>query len=162
MEKKVRKAVRCYLIKNKKVVAIKYKQGNKMSGYYDIPGGKIEEGEMPGETAIREIKEETGLEVNKLKYKGNMIVEYPEKIFDFDLFITNESKGSLQESEENTAELIEINDLLQKDKILSCIMILDKFFLKGLINNKYNVKMNIKVDNEENILEVGYRLEEVK
>ena len=162
MEKKVRKAVRCYLIKNKKVVAIKYKQGNKMSGYYDIPGGKIEEGEMPGETAIREIKEETGLEVNKLKYKGNMIVEYPEKIFDFDLFITNESKGRLQESEENTAELIEINDLLQKDKILSCIMILDKFFLKGLINNKYNVKMNIKVDNEENILEVGYRLEEVK
>lgn len=162
MEKKVRKAVRCYLIKNKKVVAIKYKQGNKMSGYYDIPGGKIEEGEMPGETAIREMKEETGLEVNKLKYKGNMIVEYPEKIFDFDLFITNESKGSLQESEENTAELIEINDLLQKDKILSCIMILDKFFLKGLINNKYNVKMNIKVDNEENILEVGYRLEEVK
>ena len=162
MEKKVRKAVRCYLIKNKKVVAIKYKQGNKMSGYYDIPGGKIEEGEMPGETAIREIKEETGLEVNKLKYKGNMIVEYPEKIFDIDLFITNESKGSLQESEENTAELIEINDLLQKDKILSCIMILDKFFLKGLINNKYNVKMNIKVDNEENILEVGYRLEEVK
>lgn len=162
MEKKVRKAVRCYLIKNKKVVAIKYKQRNKMSGYYDIPGGKIEERETPKETAIREMKEETGLEVNKLKYKGNMIVEYPEKIFDFDLFIANESQGTLQESEENTAEWIEINDLLQRDKILSCIMILDKFFIKVLINNKYNVKMNIKVDNEENILEVGYRLEEVK
>lgn len=28
MEKKVRKAVRCYLIKNNKIVVTKYKQGN--------------------------------------------------------------------------------------------------------------------------------------
>ena len=28
MEKKVRKAVRCYLIKNNKIVVTKYKEGN--------------------------------------------------------------------------------------------------------------------------------------
>ena len=42
------------------VVATKYKQGNK-DGYYDIPGGKIEEEEFSEQTAIREMKEETGL-----------------------------------------------------------------------------------------------------
>ena len=42
MDKPIRKAVRCYLIKDNNVVATNYKQGNK-EGYYDIPGGKIEE-----------------------------------------------------------------------------------------------------------------------
>ena len=61
MNKPTRKAVRCYLIKDSEVVVTKYKKGNKKEGYYDIPGGKIEEGETPKQTAIREMKEETGL-----------------------------------------------------------------------------------------------------
>ena len=36
------------------------KRGNKKN-YYDIPGGKIEDGEVSEQTAIREMKEETGL-----------------------------------------------------------------------------------------------------
>lgn len=159
MEKTIRKAVRCYLIKEDKVVATKYKEGNKKSGYYEIPGGKIEEGEIPEQTAIREMKEETGVTVKNLKYKGNMIIEYPNRIFDFDVFITNESEGEPQEFEENTSEWIEIKELLQKEKILSNIMVLDRFFIKGLIDEKYNFKMNIQVDEQENILDVKYRLE---
>ena len=45
MDKPIRKAVRCYLVKDNKVVVTKYKEGNKKAGYYEIPGGKIEEGE---------------------------------------------------------------------------------------------------------------------
>lgn len=158
MEKQIRKAVRCYLIKDEKVVVTKYKEGNKKFEYYDIPGGKIEEGETAQQTAIREMKEETGLKVKKLKYKGNMIIEYPNRIFDFDVFITNECEGKPQEFEENTSEWMEINELLQKEKILSNIMILDRFFIKGLIDDKYNFKMYIEVDEKENILNVEYKL----
>lgn len=32
MEKKIRKAVRCFLIKNNKVIVTKYKQGNRKEG----------------------------------------------------------------------------------------------------------------------------------
>lgn len=160
MEKQIRKAVRCYLIKDEKVVVTKYKEGNKKFGYYDIPGGKIEEGETPEQTVIREIKEETGLKVGDLKYKGNMIIEYPNRIFDFDIFIANDSEGVPQEFEENTSEWIEINELLQKEKILSNILILDKFFIKGLIDDKYNFKMHIQVDEKENILDVEYKLKD--
>lgn len=162
MEKPVRKAVRCYLIKDDKVVVIKYKEENKMSGYYDIPGGKIEEGETPKQTAIREVKEETGLDVENLKYKGNMIIEYPNRIFDFDVFITNEIEGEPQEFEENTSEWIQIKELLQKEKILSNIMILDRFFMKGLIDDQYNFKMHVQVDEKENILDIKYSLERSK
>ena len=158
----VRKAVRCYLIKDDKVLVTKYKEGNKKSEYYDIPGGKIEEGENSEQTAIREMKEETGVKVRNLKYKGNMIVEYPNRIFDFDVFITNESEGKPQEYEENTSEWIGIKELLRKEKILSNIIILDRFFIKGLTNEKYNFKMQIMVSEEEEILNVNYKLLELK
>lgn len=89
MDKPIRKAVRCYLIKDNKVVATKYKQGNIKEGYYDIPGGKIEEGEIPTQTAIREMKEETGITVKNLKDKGIMTVEYPDRKFVFDTFVAS-------------------------------------------------------------------------
>lgn len=119
MNKPIRKAVRCYLIKNNKVVVIKYKKGNKEVGYYDIPGGKIEKEELPEQTAIREMKEETGLDVTKLKYKGNMIIEYPDRIFNFGVFVATEAEGKPQEYEENSSEWIEIQELLQKEKLIN-------------------------------------------
>lgn len=161
MDKPVRKAVRCYLIKDNKVVVTKYKESNKKSGYYEIPGGKIEEGETSEQTAIREMKEETGLNVKNLKYKGNMIIEYPNRIFDFNVFLCNEYEGKPQEFEENTSEWIEITELLKKEKILSNIILLDRFFIKGLTDEKCNFKMYIQVDDEENILCVNYKLEEI-
>lgn len=159
MDKHTRKAVRCYLIKGNNVVVTKYKKGNK-EGYYDIPGGKIEDGELPEQTAIREMKEETGIDVKDLKYKGNMIIEYPNRIFDFDVFVATESEGEPQEFEENTSEWIEIKELLQKEKLLSNIMVLQRFFIKGLIDDNYNFKMYVEVDEEEKILNVEYNLEE--
>lgn len=159
MDKPIRKAVRCYLIKDNNVVATKYKEESK-EGYYDIPGGKIEEGELPEQTAIREMKEETGLDVRNLKYKGNMIIEYLNRIFDFDVFVASESEGEPQEFQENTSEWIEIPELLHKEKILSNIIILDRFFIQGLIDDTYNFKMHVEVDEEEKILSVKYNLEE--
>lgn len=160
MDKPIRKAVRCYLVKDNKVVVTKYKEENKKAGYYEIPGGKIEEGETSEQTAIREMKEETGLKIKNLKYKGKIIIEYPNRIFDFEVFICNECEGKPQDFEENTSEWIEINELLKKEKILSNIMILDRFFIKGLTDEKFNFKMQIQVDEKENILSVNYKLEE--
>ena len=160
MDKPIRKAVRCYLVKDNKVVVTKYKEGNKKVGYYEIPGGKIEERETSEQTAIREMKEETGLKIKNLKYKGKMIIECPNRIFDFEVFICNECEGKPQDFEENTSEWIEINELLKKEKILSNIMILDRFFIKGLTDEKCKFKMQIQVDEKENILSVNYKLEE--
>ncbi len=161
MDKPIRKAVRCYLIKDNEVVVIKYKKGNKKEGYYDIPGGKIEEGESPKQTAIREMKEETGIEIQNLKYKGIMTIEYPDRMFIFDTFISKEYEGEPQEFEENTSEWIDIDELLKKEKILSNIILLDKFLIKGLIDDNRNFNLHIKVDEQENILGIDYNLEKI-
>lgn len=159
MDKPIRKAVRCYLIKDNEVVVTKYKKGNKKEGYYDIPGGKIEEGENPKQTAIREMKEETGINIQNLKYKGIMTIEYPDRMFIFDTYISKEYEGEPQEFEENTSEWIDIDELLKKEKILSNIILLDKFLIKGLIDDNRNFNLHIKVDEQENILRIDYKLE---
>ena len=160
MDKPIRKAVRCYLIKDNQVMVTKYKQGTPKEGYYDIPGGKIEEQETVEQTAMREMKEETGVKVSNLRNKGNMLVEYPNRKYDFTIFVTNEYEGEPQEFEENTSEWIKIDDLLQKEKILSNIIILDRFYKKALLDDKYCFNMHIVVDEEENILKIEYCLEE--
>lgn len=159
MDKKVRKAVKCYLIKGNKVVVTKYKNGNLKEGYYDIPGGKIEEGETPEQTALREMKEETGLIVSNLKHKGVIITEYPDRIFVFETFVASDYEGETKEFEENTSEWIDILELLKKEKILSNIMMLDRFFIKGLLDDSYSFKMHINVNENEEILNVNYEID---
>lgn len=158
-EKTIRKAVRCYLIKDNKVMTIKYKENNTRAGYYDIPGGKIENGETSEQTAIREMKEETGIDIKNLRHKGIMTIEYPDRKYVFDTFISSECEGKLQESEENTSEWIDIKELLGKEKLLSTTIILDRFFIKGLIDDNCKFSMNITVDDKENVLDIDYNLE---
>lgn len=160
MDKPIRKAVRCYLIDNNKIVVTKYNEPNKKAGYYEIPGGKIEEGETPEQTAIREMYEETGMDVKNLKNKGNLTIEYPDRKFEFIVFLVNKYVGEPLQFEENTSEWIDIQELLQKEKILSSIQLLKKKYIKGLINENYIFNMYIKVDDEEHILEINYEEEE--
>ena len=56
--KPVRKAVRTFLLEEDKILAIKYITNDDKQDFYDIPGGKIEDGETREQTAIREFKEE--------------------------------------------------------------------------------------------------------
>lgn len=156
MEKTIRKAVRCYLIKKDKILVTKYKKGNKKEGYYDIPGGKIEAGETAEEAAIREMKEETGITIQNLTYKGLMTIEYPDRKYILDTFVADEYIGEPKEFEENTSEWIMINKLLEEEKILAGITILDKFFIKALTDNNSNFTMHIVVDEQENILKLEY------
>jgi 8-oxo-dGTP diphosphatase len=51
-----------------KVLATRRSQANDyMPGKWDLPGGTVEEGETPEQALVREVKEETGLDVAPLK-----------------------------------------------------------------------------------------------
>ncbi|NPA68194.1 MAG: NUDIX hydrolase [Chlorobi bacterium] len=52
-----------------KILLIKRKN-NPFKDYYALPGGFVDEGETSYKAAIRELKEETGLEVDKVNFFG--------------------------------------------------------------------------------------------
>lgn len=144
--KKIRKAVRTFLIKDNNVVATKYKTEKNLD-YYDIPGGKIEEGETSQEASIREFKEETGIKIIDQQYKGNVIIEYPNMIFDFDVFIAKEYAGTPAEFEENYSMWINIAELLNQDKKIPSVEILKYIKME-------KVKLKMYVDENHNILKI--------
>ena len=153
---KERHAVRCFLVENGKVVVTRYKEKNQKAGYYEIPGGKIEEKEYPRDTAIREFKEETGMDIKNLTYKGKMTLEYPDRKFYFELFRTNTYEGSPQNFEDNTSQWIEIPELLAKEKRLATILLLEKTYISYLLDDKSRINIYVKVDEGENILETKF------
>ncbi len=63
----------CIIVHKGKLLLLK-----KLSrGWYELPAGKIEDGETPEQCAIRETKEELGVDVDILEAFGE--VEYPHK-----------------------------------------------------------------------------------
>ena len=141
MDKNIRKAVRTYLIENNRIVAINYKSHD--NGYYDIPGGKIEENETPEETSIREFKEETGIDIIKQQFIGKALIEYPNRIFDFKIFIVDEYKGNPLEFEENKSMWVDLNDLEKEIKKFPSIEVIK--YLKNNMNLKIKCESNNKI-----------------
>lgn len=139
--KKVRNAVRVFVVAGNKVLCIRYKEEN--IGYIDIPGGKIEEGETGVEAAIREVKEETGIEVNNLEKAGNAVIEHPDRIYNMNVFVANDYKGNTRNNKENDAFFLDIEYLLKEKKRYAITYLLDIEFEDYFDNRKVNVKFNV-------------------
>ena len=85
-----------YAIRGGKVLLMHRKREPNL-GLWVAPGGKIEPGESPYETALREFAEETGLEAKSLQLRGlctfvPLLKQYPWFIF---IFVTTDFQGTL-------------------------------------------------------------------
>ncbi|MDD3006714.1 MAG: NUDIX hydrolase [Candidatus Pacebacteria bacterium] len=58
--------VHCAIMKENKLLILKRVQDTYQGNYWDLPGGTLEDGEDPAAGAIREAREETGLDVYDL------------------------------------------------------------------------------------------------
>ena len=105
------------------------KPGDIHAGKWNGLGGKLEAGETPEECARREILEESGLRVIKLKMKG--FLTFPHFARDEDwyafVFVVDEFEGELIDSPEGQLEWIEDRRLLELELWEG-----DRFFLEWL------------------------------
>lgn len=79
---KVVKVVCGIIWKDGKVFIARRKPEKSMGGYWEFPGGKIEEGEDPEKALIRELKEELGMEVTVKGYFAVNKHQYEKFIID--------------------------------------------------------------------------------
>ena len=69
--------------------------GLHLAGHWEFPGGKIEPGEQPAETARRELAEETGLVAGELEPLVVVVHDYAEAPLRFHVFVTRDPQGDV-------------------------------------------------------------------
>ena len=93
-------AVITYILKEKEVLLIHKKKGLG-AGMINAPGGHIEEGETPVEAAVRETREEVGLETENLIFSGELYFHFTDGLkLKGTVFLCRDFSGSLIETDE--------------------------------------------------------------
>lgn len=87
-------------------------EGKPYSGYWEFPGGKIEENEV-GDTAIRrELHEELGIEVQQAERWFDHLHAYPDKTVLLELWLVTEFAGEPHSRENQVLRWVNYDELL--------------------------------------------------
>lgn len=90
MSKKVINVVAAAIEKDGLIFCAQRPEGKSLGGFWEFPGGKLEQGESPEEALIREIKEEFNADIEVLSYVNEASYEY-----DFGMVIMKTFKAKL-------------------------------------------------------------------
>ncbi len=130
-------ATLCYLKKDGKTLMLHRtkKENDLHEGKWNGVGGKFEKGETPEECAIREVKEETGLDIKDPKLMGRLLFpEFDKEGEDWHIYIFEIAQFSGELIESAEGDLAWIDD----DKILRLnLWEGDKYFLEWMKKGKY-------------------------
>lgn len=126
------KTVLCYLFRGENILLLfRNKKKNDINeGKWIGIGGHIEKGESPNQTLIREVKEETNLNILSYEYRGKLYFingEYKEVIY---LYTSSSYSGEIKECDEGTLKYFPKNEIF-----LLPMWEGDKIFLKYLLTN---------------------------
>jgi 8-oxo-dGTP diphosphatase len=106
--------VACALIDaDKRVLIAQRPEGKSMAGLWEFPGGKVEMGERPEITLIRELREELGIEVAEACLAPLTFASHGYESFHLlmPLYVCRRWEGIVQPREAQTLKWVRPNDL---------------------------------------------------
>lgn len=80
-------------------------------GFWEFPGGKVEQGESAEQGLIRELQEEIDITATALDLFDHFDFDYPEKSLTFDFFVVSQFDGNPYGKEGQQGEWVKIEDL---------------------------------------------------
>lgn len=136
----MKETVLCYIEKNGKYLMLfrNKKENDINSGKYIGVGGHIELGETKEEALIREVKEETNLDVINYEYFGKVFFKDDDFEENMYLFTVTEFKGKLKECDEGELHWINKENILDVPHWEG-----DKYFLEKIKNNEKGFEMSL-------------------
>ncbi len=81
------------------------------SGYWEFPGGKLEEGETPQEAAVREVREELSAEVELGELISQVEYDYPDFHLTMYCYFARMLSGELRLNEHDEARWLKKEEL---------------------------------------------------
>ena len=108
----------CALVNEARDVLIaKRPPGRSLAGLWELPGGKIEQGEGPEEALVRELKEELGIEIAKVDLTPLTFAShaYPDFHLLMPVYLCARWKGTLAAQEGQELLWVRPEDLVRYD-----------------------------------------------
>ena len=117
--------------------------------YVGLPKGHMEPGESERETALREVREETGLTLTSYKFRGVVTFVSGDELCEYmALYTADEFEGELAACDEGDLHWIKKSKLLNLNLWEG-----DKIFLKLLTEDAPFFSLKLKYDSEGNLIE---------
>ena len=85
------------------------------AGFWEFPGGKVEENEENEQALLRELKEELGIDVVKYQELCSFDYDYPNKPLHFTFYIVNKFNGNPYGREGQEGKWVKVIDLKNQD-----------------------------------------------
>ena len=142
------------IISNKKVLLAKRKEGKSLEGYWEFPGGKVENNESASESLIRELHEEFEIETEIISKFHENIYEYETKTINLQSYLVKYVSGEYKLNDHSEITWTNIEDILNFNLAPADIPVAIKLLQHHVIKRAYyaNSIKDFISDSENEIL----------
>lgn len=93
------------------ILIARRKEGKAMAGYWEFPGGKVEKGENPQDSLVRELKEEMNIKVKVKEYFDTNIHDYDKFKIKLIAYLTEIEEGNMILKDHDAIEWVQVDQL---------------------------------------------------